>query len=225
MTAGFQVWPDPPVYLKHQPAANTCHFKGATFQNIHINTPVTLTHTHTHTLLHHSINLKGLPRFTLRIGIVPFDTRRYEETFSSPRFSDLKHAAATLSASRCMRYVLLQGAEQWKWWWWILIIALESCLPEQLTCRSDGDQNRYRRVKAVCGYMWTWYIERESHVTSSIIWHLGLRLLWETVQTHTNTYCCSDNVIWKMNQCTKKMTKLSVDACVCVLKYLLYKTM
>lgn len=45
MTAGFRVWPDPPVYIKHQPTTNTCHFKGATSQNIHINTPVTLTHT------------------------------------------------------------------------------------------------------------------------------------------------------------------------------------
>lgn len=123
MTAGFRVWPDPPVYLKHQAVVNTCHFKGATLQNVHINTPVSLTHTlfyHTS----HSIDLKGQPRFTLWIGIVPFDIHLYEETFPSPHFSDLKHAAAALLHSCCVWYVLLQGAEQWKWWWWILIIAL-----------------------------------------------------------------------------------------------------
>lgn len=139
MTAGFRVWPDPPVYLTHHAVANTCHFKGATLQNIHINTPVTLTNTHTlfyHTP--HSINLKGQPRFTLWIGIVPFDIHMCEETFPSSHFCDLEHAAASLSLPLRVIRAAAGG-------WAMKMMMMdphnrpESCLPEQLTWRKTGN--------------------------------------------------------------------------------------
>jgi len=104
MAAGFRVWPDPPVYLTHHAVANTCHFKVTTLQNIHINTPVTLTNTRTcySITLHqsegtapiHSLNwycsLWHTPVWG-NVSIIPF----FHHT-------DFEHAVASLSLPLCV---------------------------------------------------------------------------------------------------------------------------
>lgn len=122
MPAGFRVWPDPPVYLTHHAVANTCHFKGATLQNIHINTPVTLTNTHySITLLTPSIWRDSLDSLS-ELVLFPLTYTCVRKRFHHPIFV-IWNMRPPLFHSRCVWYVLLQGAEQWKWWWWILIIA------------------------------------------------------------------------------------------------------
>lgn len=213
------------VYLKHQPTANTCHFKGATFQNIHINPPVTLSLSHTHTSPSrhqsegsapiHSQNWYCSLWHTPIWGNVFISSFFWSQTCGRHSLGLPLRAIRAASGGKAMKMMMMDPHNR-SWvlptteahvsiWWG----------PKQVP-PSQGCVRLYVDVI---------YIERESHVTSSIIWHLGLRLLWETVQTHTQTQCCSDNVIWKMTQCTKKMTKLSVDAWVCVVQFILYKTM
>lgn len=159
MTAGFRVWPDPPVYLKHHAVANICHFKGATLQNIHINTPVTLTHTVVSHFSHHqsegtapihSLNWYCSLWHTPVWGNVSITTFFWSQTCGRRSLALPLCVIRAAAGGRAMKMMMMNPYNRF-----------ESCLPEQLTCRFDGDENRYHQVKAVCSYTWTWSRESE----------------------------------------------------------------
>lgn len=101
------------VYSECQPEAKSCHFTGATLQNVPINTPLTLTDTPTlfyHTP--HPINLQGRPHSLSQLVLFPLTRACMRKCFHHPHFSELKHAAPSPSPTRRARYApLLEAGE------------------------------------------------------------------------------------------------------------------